>query len=570
MTSHEFFRTAIAALLLTAALESAHSAEPGPRAAADSPRAVDFTDATAEAGLAAALQGAFVHGLAWGDFDGDGRLDLFVGNFADRSPKFGMAEPPRNMLFRQVDGGRFERFACPPVEVAARCSGAVFADLDNDGDLDLYVTSNTLAVPTKEGPKRAPQLELSRLYRNDGEGRFVDVTAGSGVAPGTLLRARDVGVLDCDADGLLDLVVMQDRGVAPNDQATIPHLFRNLGGLKFENVAQAVGLDEGMWGCGIAIADLNFDRRSDFYVCGSNRLYVSTSSGKYVRAAHLQEVFQAPEKDLDWVTGASFGDLDLDGDLDLATGRHHYHGPSRIHVFLNDGLQGSLPQFREVTSELGLTPLPQKAPHPEIQDFDNDGRADLYWSAWFAEGEKRWPFVCLGSGTKDGLPQFLVPPTDGVQIPLRNGTVQNLVPESGPGMVYYVNSPAVDYDGDGDLDFLAGIWPDEPSRLFRNDAQGGHWLQVQVVGKRMNRMGLGAQVAVYRPGMAGDAKGLAGLQEITTSGGYSSSRAAIAHFGLGQLAACDVVVRLPLPSNEKPVVLRNVKTSQLLKVVEPD
>src|SRR5687768_14924774 len=130
-------------------------------------QAFRFTDATAEAGLAAALKGAYVHGLAWGDFDGDGLLDLFVGNFADRSPKFGMAEPPPNMLFRQKEAGRFERFPCPAVEVAARCSGAAFADLDNDGDLDLYVTSNTLAVPTKEGPKRAPQLELSRLYRND-------------------------------------------------------------------------------------------------------------------------------------------------------------------------------------------------------------------------------------------------------------------------------------------------------------------------------------------------------------------------------------------------------------------
>lgn len=556
----------VAAIFMMAVSQPASAAEP---AARGEPPAVRFSDVSSEAGLAAALRGVYVHGTAWGDFDNDGWLDLFVGNFADRSPLYGMAEAPRNMLFRQNAPGHFERFPCPAVETANRCSGAVFVDLDNDGDLDLYVTSNTLAVPTKEGPKRAPQLVPSSMFRNDGAGRFLDVSEASGACPASLLRARDIGVFDYDADGLLDLLVMQDIGVAPNDQATVTHFFRNLGGLKFQNVAEEIGLPGGLWGCGIAVADLNADRRPDFYVCGGNRLFLSQSAGKYREAVELKSVFQAPEKDLDWVTGANFGDLDLDGDLDLATGRHHYHGPSRIHVFLNDGLRNKMPRFREVTSELGLTSLPQKAPHPEIQDFNNDGDPDLYWSAWFAEGERREPFLCRGMGVQGGLPRFLVPSTAGIDLVLREDKVQNVAPASGRGMVYYVNSPAVDYDRDGDLDLLVGIWPEEPSRLMRNDTQGGNWLEVQVVGRKMNRMGLGARVAVYPPGMAGEPARLAGLQEITLNGGYACSRAAIAHCGLGELETCDVVVEFPLPAKAAPVILREVKVNQMLTVKEP-
>jgi hypothetical protein len=537
-------------------------------AAAAEPPAIRFVDVSEEAGLAEHLHGAYVHGTAWGDFDGDGRLDLFVGNFADRSPKFGQAAAPPNMLFRKMDGGRFERFPCPAVEVAMRCSGAVFADLDNDGDLDLYVTSNTLAVPTKEGPKRAPQLELSHLYRNDGGGRFVDVSAGSSATPASLLRARDVGVFDYNADGLLDLLVMQDIGVAPNDQGTAPHLFRNLGGFKFDNVASDAGLADDLWGCGIAVVDLNADRRPDFFVCGANRLYLSDGDAKFREAKHLTAMFNPPAKELDWVTGASFGDLDLDGDFDLATGRHHYHGTSRIHVYLNGGFEGGRLELREITADLGLTPLPQKAPHPEIQDFDNDGRPDLYWSAWFAEGARREPFMCRRIGTRDGLSRFLIPDTVDIQPVLKDGSVQNITPDSGRGMVYYVNSPAVDYDRDGDLDFLVGIWPDEPSRLMRNETRAGNWLEVQVTGRRMNRMGLGTRISVYRAGEQ-NAAGLAGTQEITINGGYACSRAAIAHFGLGDLEKCDLVVQFPAPADAAPLVLRGVKANQLLLVEEP-
>jgi hypothetical protein len=153
----------------------------------------------------------------------------------------------------------------------------------------------------------------------------------------------------------------------------------------------------------------------------------------------------------------------------------------------------------------------------------------------------------------------------------------NAPPAQGMGMVYYVDGPAVDFDGDGRLDIFGGSWSPEGSRLFRNvtpqevKASAGevkrHWLQVRVEGKQMNRMGVGAKVSVYTQGKAGDPSALLGYQEISVNVGYSSSRPAVAHFGLGEAATCDVEVRFP--SRAEPLVLADVEGQQRLIVREP-
>jgi hypothetical protein len=329
-------------------------------------------------------------------------------------------------------------------------------------------------------------------------------------------------------------------------------------------VTEKAGLPADLFGFGIAIADLNGDRRPDFHVCGPNRLYLSQPGNTFKEAESLRGTFDHKGKELDSVTGAALGDLDGDGDLDLITGPHNYHGPSRVHVFLNEGLKDAVPRFREVTRELGIPPLPQKSPHPEIQDFDNDGIPDLYWSVYFAEGTKRWPFLCKGLGVRDGQPRFAVPELPAFS---EEALKKNAPPATGVGMVYYVNGPAVDYDGDGDLDFCCGIWPPEPSRSFRNDTKGGNWLQVRVEGKKMNRMGVGARVRIYPADRAGRKTDLLGHQEISLNGGYSSGRPALLHFGLGKVESCDVEVTLP--SRAEAVVLRRVKARQLVTVQEP-
>ncbi|MCE9533319.1 MAG: CRTAC1 family protein [Planctomycetes bacterium] len=526
-----------------------------------------FTDLSEEVGLAEPFRGAFNHAVAWGDYDNDGRPDLFFGTFAERSPRFGMKRAPVNMLLRQTVNGKFERVASDAVDVPMRCGGAMFVDLDNDGKLDLYVAANRVESTIPDEWKRAAKVQGSKLYRNDAS-KFVDVSEKSGACPLDLLRCRDVGVLDFDNDGLLDLLIMQDRGATAEDKIPGLRLFRNRGNFKFEDVTKKAGLAGELWGTGIAIADLNGDKLPDVYICGINRLYLCQKDSTFKEAESLRPVFNQPEKELDWVCGASFGDLNGDGRLDLITGRHHYFGPSRVHVYLNEGVRDGVPMFREITKELGIPALPQKAPHPEIQDFDNDGIPDLYWSVYFTEGKSRQPFICKGLGVKDGLPRFSIPSVDGIKlITSKDGKVQNEAPAVGRGMVYYVASPAVDYNGDGKLDFCCGIWPDEPSRLFRNDTPSGNWLQVRVEGKKMNRMGVGAQVRIYAAGKAGDKLAMLGYQEITVNGGYSSGRPAVVHFGLGEAKTCDV--EITLPSRSESVIVRDAKVNRSIVVQEP-
>jgi enediyne biosynthesis protein E4 len=520
-----------------------------------------FRDVTAEAGLEKYVRGALNHAVAWGDLDNDGRLDLFLGNFADRP---GQPDDGKNRLFRQVEGGKFVPFPSSAVEVRGRCSGAVFVDLTNSGHLDLYVSSNHLEKPSPKEPQHTPQTQRCRLYRNEGRGKYVDISEECGACPATLFRCRDIGAFDFDNDGLLDLLVLQDQVVKLDGKVYGSRLFRNRGNHKFEDVTTRVGLPEDLWGLGIAVADLNGDRRPDFFIAGPNRLYLSQPAGTYKEAEALRPVLDPGPLKQGWVTGAVFGDLNGDGKMDLVTGPHDYGGPSPVQVFLNEGLKDRVPRFRNITKAIGIPVIPQKAPHPEIQDFDNDGIPDLYWSAYLAEGTKRWPFICRGLGVKDGLPRFHVPAVPAFDLMQMK---RNAPPAKGVGMVYYVNGPAVDYDGDGKLDMFGGIWPEENSHLFHNETPGGNWLQVRVQGKRMNRMGVGAQVRVYAAGKVGVKSALLGCQTITLNGGYSSGRPALVHFGLGKAQTCDV--EITLPSREKPLIAARALVNRLLVVPEP-
>jgi hypothetical protein len=520
-----------------------------PRAAHGEEPAIRFRDATERAGLRAPLAGMMGHGGAWGDFDGDGRIDLYVGNFSDRpDEEYAPADGPvRNQLFRNAGDGRFEPAGQTSVEFHARTSGAVFADLDNDGALELYVANNAKPKTSRSTePQRSAQLRHGSLFRND-DGRLIDVSAESGACPKQLHTARNVGVLDYDADGRLDLLVIEDR-FTRNPRSVLLH---NEGGLRFRDATSEAGLPDDLYGLGLAIADLNGDRRPDFFVGHSNRLFLSRGDGTYFESPALRELFAWKPLDAeDWPCGVAFGDLNRDGRLDLVLSIHSVRARNR--VYLNTGVKDGAPTFRDITKEAGLgATVPIRCPHVEIQDFDNDGWPDIYTTAaWLDTNGKVTPLIYRHQGLRDGLPRFAPPrPIDSE-------------------MVYYPTGPSGDYDGDGRLDlFLINWFQGNHSRLLHNESPKQNWLQVRAVGREVNRMGLGAQVRVYRAGENMKPAALLGFQEIATGYGYAAGQPAVCHFGLGDEAAVDVKITFP---NGKTVARRDVPADQTLVVEEPE
>jgi hypothetical protein len=531
----------VSAVLLALVAASVPAADPPPPA-------ITFEDVTAKAGLVEPLAGIMGHGGAWGDFDGDGKPDLYVGGFADRpGAEYGPAgKPVPSVLLRNRGNGTFEPVADTPARLFGRTSGAVFADLDNDGRPELYVANNARGRERqRQGDVRAAaSAKRSVLLWND-DGRLVDVSDASGAAPDTLLSARNVGVLDYDADGRLDLLVVEDRFTA-RPRTT---LFRNEGGLKFGDVNEKVGLPDGLHGLGLAVADVNDDGRPDFFVPHANRLFLSAPGNTYREAKELADVFAwKPLHGEDWPCGACFADLNRDGRPDLVLALHSTKARNR--VFLNDGLRGGVPRFRDVTAEVGLgDAVPVRCPHVEVQDFDNDGWPDIYLSAAYKDGDAVTPLVYRHTGLRDGLPRF-VPPRP--------------VSECN---AYYPAGPSCDYDGDGRIDLSLVNWfRDDHSRLLRNTSPPRSWLDVRVTGKKTNRMGVGSKVWVYAARRLGEPDGLIGYQEIAVGYGYASGQLPVTHFGLGDAKAVDV--RVTLPGGTDTIDRTGVSANRVLTVEE--
>ena len=497
-------------------------AEPG-----DGTDEISFSDETESSGLGEALTGMRGHAAAWGDVDGDGFVDLFVGTFATARTEIyqergaGGPAPDRLLLGR---GGSFELVEGFP-EQFGRTSGAALVDLDGDGDLDLVASRN---FTDRDGGV------ATVVFENTPEG-FVEREGG--IDPN--LGGRSVGVLDYDGDGLLDLVILEDHYRGGSSR-----LYRNEGGFMFEDVTGQFGFPEGVHGLGLAIGDLNNDGYPDLFVAGSNRLFAGNGRGftEVPGAVADWETF-GPEDD---VSGAAIADVNRDGWLDLVVGHHFNSTVDRgssvpVRLYLNEtGEPGASIELRDVTEAAGLIGLPTKAPHVEIADMDNDGWPDIVTSASAGDGSA--PAVFRHLGLEDGVPQFSTP--EGLGSPQ-----------------YWVAGPTSDVNRDGRLDLLAVEWfPALPSIMFMNQTASGNWLQVSVndgVG------GIGARVEVYAAGQAGDVDAMLGAREITASLGYTAGVELMAHFGLGETNTVDIVVT---SQGSEPVSLSGVTANSRIDV----
>lgn len=525
-----------------------------------------FEDVGEEAGLLPDAAGIAGHGAVWGDVDGDGWPDLYVGAFGSKP----YASKP-NQFFRNREG-KFELDEQEALRVVGRANGGVFADFDNDGDLDLYTTNH--AIKGRNADARHFE-EPNHLFRNDGQGRFTDVSSSSGACP-TGMAARSATVLDFDGDGLLDLLVGECFFQGGDSRSK---LFRNLGGLKFQNVTTEVGLPEQATGFGVAAGDVNGDTWPDVFLSGrhhGNRLFLNDGRGRF-REAKSNSLFQWDNyaSGDDTTCGVCLGDVNRDGRVDIVVGSHFSHpwrmGGVAVRLYLNRGVKDGEPAFDDVTDEAGLKPLPMKSPHVELQDFDNDGWPDLYTSIVKFRGQEPHPLIFKNLGRR-GVPKFQdsalavndFPTAEDLAIAGSGKFFDKMIADK--KIIYTAPGPSADFDRDGRLDlFLANWWVESPSLLLRNNTPAGNWLDVLVSGPEgVNRMGIGAQVRLYQAGKLGQAEALLGMREIAAGYGYASGQEAAAHFGLGDAQTCDVEVILP--HNRGRLERRAVAANQRLTI----
>lgn len=525
-----------------------------------------FKDVGESVGLFPHVGGIQGHGAAWGDIDGDGWLDLYVATF-----HAGGSKP--NMLFRN-DKGKFKLDDQKELNVAMRGTGVVFADLDNDGDLDLFVGSM---------PQPKNSLAGCTLFRNDGAGKFTDVSKDNGACPAAF-GGRSVAVLDYDGDGLLDLLVGEDPIPGYNGSKTkSSRLFRNKGGLQFEDVSKAVGLPD-VPGLGVAAADVNNDGFPDFFLAssrGGNVLFLNDGKGKFREAAGSRKLFSwdafGGTGSDNMVCGVCLADVNRDGLLDIVLGQHFsrpWIEPVRNRLYLNRGVKEGEPTFEDVTDKVGLTALGMKSPHVEIQDFDNDGWPDLYFSTVKFKNDKPHPVIFRHQGIKDGLPQFRddawavndFPNAEDKSIQKTGAFFDKMV--EGQKVIYMAPGPVGDFDNDGRLDmFLPNWWVKSRSLLLRNETPGGNWLRVRVEGRDgVNRMGIGSRIKVYPAGKFGDETALLGCRDIAVGYGYASGQPAYAHFGLGKFDKVDVHVILP---HRRGTIAHRAVAANALLTVKP-
>ncbi|MEP6714857.1 MAG: CRTAC1 family protein [Terriglobia bacterium] len=390
-----------------------------------------FTDVTAKAGLAGT---GFDNGVGVGDYDNDGREDIFVAGLHG------------NHLFHN-DGGTFSDvtvkagLAAPDPQYGPLWSvGAAWVDVNNDGLLDLFVVNYMAWDPDTEPKCEASPGKLdychpkfykptpNQLFLNNGDGTFRDVSAESGIRahPG---KGMGIALADFDLDGLMDFFV-------PNDKMT-NFLFRNKGGLRFEEIA---------FKAGVALGE----------------------DGRFISGM-----------------GVDSRDLDNDGlpDITLAA----LDGET-FPLFRNIGKGG----FDDITRSSGLAKLtmPMAGYSPTIADFDNDGWKDIFVTRGHVQA------LATAAKVEIDQPNTVFHNLGGARFQAL--TAEAGLTAQPPAR--HRGSAVGDLNGDGRLDVVTTALS-AAAEVWLNDSAGrSHWLELKLEGTVSNRDSIGARIKVTAGG----------------------------------------------------------------------
>ena len=511
---------------------------------ADEPVETDpwhFTDITDRAGLDMThdagvggdyrFQEIMGAGCAMFDFDGDGRLDIYLVNGAGA-----------DRLYRQMPDATFRDVTGPSgIDAVGYGMGCTVGDFNNDGHPDLFLAN----------------FGSDQLWRNNGDGTFTDVTAAAGV--GDDLWSVSAAFFDYDRDGLLDLYVVRyvldpdssgcldlsgrAEYCSPQNFEPAPDvLYHNEGGGRFRDVSGASGITAASGpGLGVVCADFTNDGWDDVYVANDgapNFLWVNQHDGTFENAATLAGCAYNRNGDAEAGMGIAIGDVDLDGRLDLFV----THLRNQTNTLYRGAQYDSFVDATDA-SGLGMTSYTMTGFGTGLLDIDHDGDLDLAVANGAVTRRSR---PVAGAEVADHWQLYAEPNllyvNDGsgrfADVSSKSGALCAR-PEVSRGLAFG------DLDGDGDLDILVTN-ADGRARLFRNDVtKHGHWLTVRAVDPALNRDALGAVVTV-RAGQRSLSR------TIITACSYASSCQPIAHFGLGDATWIDgITVRWPDGSEER-------------------
>jgi hypothetical protein len=502
-------------------------------------------------------------GAAWGDFDKDGDLDLFVCNIAGPLTAADIelsASKSRNRLYRNRGNGTFEDVTeTAGFEFRGISMGAAWGDFDSDGLPDLVVTNY------------GPIL----IYRNNGDGTFAEMSSESRLAGFNGFWASPSWG-DYDRDGDIDLYVCGyvDYQFDSDDlqkstsqyEASVPYtlnpssyepasnlLFKNEGGV-FKEVGKSAGVDNPSGrSLSASWCDLNEDGWPDLYVANDisdNVLYRNLGDGQFEDVSHKAWV-----ADYRGAMGLAVGDWDNDRDMDmfvthwLAQENALYDNTLRMMADSPDPEEPGL-NFFDIADQTGLGQIALRfiGWGTSFLDYDNDGRQDLW--------------VVNGSTFQDEKdPSRLVPMQ--MQLFWNKGPEEGYF-EVGEALGELFETPRVgrgaafgDYDNDGDTDAFIVVFGGSPLLLRNEGGSRSPWLRVLVVDSEHAHANFGTKVEIY----SGE---LVQAQVLGAQASYLSQNAPEALFGLGIEDHIDrVVVTFPCGDVQ---VLRDVTANQTLTV----
>ena len=495
-------------------------------------------------------------GVAVLDYDNDGWMDVLIVNGAAmedlRRIMAGEAVSspgPRIHLYRNRGDGKWEDvtnlagLACPYWG-----TGANAADYDNDGDVDIFITT----------------IGVDLLYRNDGGGRFTEIGKEAGLSRVPSWHAGS-SFGDFDADGDLDLYVasyLDLQALSIGDQAPICDyrglgvfcgplqleagadvLYRNDGGV-FSEAASEAGAVPSKHGYGLTpvVEDFNQDGRPDIFVANDsspNFLYVNQGRGTFKEDALAAGLAYNADGKQQADMGVAVGDYDSDGDLDILTTTF---SEDYFPLFAQQ-MPG---MFEDVSFRVGLrnVTLPYLGWGCGFADFDNDGDRDL----WLANGHV-YPDAEKLATTTYSQPISV----------LENRAARFIVSKAvqGAPKQSYRGGASLDFNNDGRIDLLVLPVDGSPVLLMNATPVENSWVGLRLEAREGNREGIGARIEI-------EACGKKQFDTVRGGGSYASRNDPRIQFGIGTCGGVERVI-IDWPSGRRQI-LESPKVNQWLAV----